>query len=480
MNWVGRRSTPSATGACRSRTLGPYSTVLVARSARAPVAWAEAVTRAFHGSSTQARRAGKPRTALSGSSGPLSVGGVSARARASSVVASSRASLSAWQAGLDRAILEEMKRLRSLLMPLAALCLGADSLAQPASRQDATGLYRSAAKSVVVVATQTKSGLSYGSGVVIGPGRIVTNKHVVAGSNGWVAVKQGDRFWRAEVFRLGVSDLALLDVLLKVGEEFKLPPAFLRPTQTVSIGERVYAIGAPLGLEQTMSEGLISGLGAGADHGFLLQTTAAISQGSSGGGLFDSRGRLVGITIMYLDKGQQLNFALPADEVVSLTKNPPATAPTDADEDGWVELPPAVMPPPRRPLPRPLSRISCYFIGVFLDDVAQRVITKESVQIWLEGKVRKAGLQVVDSENGGECAQLAISVDSFVSDQGVVTYSGTIEVHQAVEFDQIGPRAVTTWSRGLFGFAGSNVVFSSLKTMLEKSFGEFTTARLTE
>jgi hypothetical protein len=117
---------------------------------------------------------------------------------------------------------------------------------------------------------------------------------------------------------------------------------------------------------------------------------------------------------------------------------------------------------------------------VFLDDVAQRVITKESVQIWLEGKVRKAGLQVVDSENGGECAQLAISVDSFVSDQGVVTYSGTIEVHQAVEFDQIGPRAVTTWSRGLFGFAGSNVVFSSLKTMLEKSFGEFTTARLTE
>jgi tetratricopeptide (TPR) repeat protein len=91
----------------------------------------------------------------------------------------------------------------------------------------------------------------------------------------------------------------------------------------LEVGEKVYAIGAPQGLELTLSEGLISGL---REYGSarLIQTTAAISPGSSGGGLFDTQARLVGITTFVVKNGQNLNFALPGEWVSALgfTLNP--------------------------------------------------------------------------------------------------------------------------------------------------------------
>ena len=77
-------------------------------------------------------------------------------------------------------------------------------------------------------------------------------------------------------------------------------------------GQRVYAIGAPAGLELTISEGIVSALRK-VDDGTVIQTTAPISPGSSGGGLFDMSGRLVGIMTFQHRYGQNLNFALPAD-----------------------------------------------------------------------------------------------------------------------------------------------------------------------
>lgn len=85
------------------------------------------------------------------------------------------------------------------------------------------------------------------------------------------------------------------------------------------MGEKVYAIGAPEGLELTISGGLISGL-RDFDKDRVIQTSAAISPGSSGGGLFDAEARLVGITTFYLKEGQTLNFALPADLILELGK----------------------------------------------------------------------------------------------------------------------------------------------------------------
>jgi tetratricopeptide (TPR) repeat protein len=100
----------------------------------------------------------------------------------------------------------------------------------------------------------------------------------------------------------------------------------------------VYAIGAPEGLELTFSEGIISSL-RDFDGSQYIQTSAAISQGSSGGGLFDTEGRLVGITAFFIAEGQNLNFALPAGWIAELERagRPAARAAApDAGDARWL------------------------------------------------------------------------------------------------------------------------------------------------
>ena len=116
-----------------------------------------------------------------------------------------------------------------------------------------------------------------------------------------------------------------------------LQPVQLRSSPELATGERVYAVGSPEGLELTFSEGLISAL---RDNGgaHVIQTTAPISPGSSGGGLFDTRGRLVGITTFQLKEGQSLNFALPSEWVKATLDRVPTTSGKPSPQQGDVEL----------------------------------------------------------------------------------------------------------------------------------------------
>ena len=79
----------------------------------------------------------------------------------------------------------------------------------------------------------------------------------------------------------------------------------------------MYSIGSPQGLTNTLSEGIISGLRSDGLAQF-IQTSAAISEGSSGGGLLDSQGRLIGITTFSIEDSEGLNFAVAIDEVLRL------------------------------------------------------------------------------------------------------------------------------------------------------------------
>jgi S1-C subfamily serine protease len=87
----------------------------------------------------------------------------------------------------------------------------------------------------------------------------------------------------------------------------------IRSYESIKVGERVYSIGAPLGLELTLSDGLVSGRRL-EDRVRLIQTTAPISPGSSGGGLFDTKGNLIAITTFFLKGSQNLNFAVAAED----------------------------------------------------------------------------------------------------------------------------------------------------------------------
>jgi S1-C subfamily serine protease len=149
----------------------------------------------------------------------------------------------------------------------------------------------------------------FASGVVVGPGRVVTSCHAVAST---AAVQVRVRNQRLPT-RLEYADLERDLCQLEVDELNRRAVRIVAATQ-LKVGQRVYAIGTPKGLELTLSEGLISSLRPRA-RSFVIQTSAPMSRGSSGGGLFDDEGRLVGIAAFQYARGQNLNFAVPASWV---------------------------------------------------------------------------------------------------------------------------------------------------------------------
>jgi hypothetical protein len=182
--------------------------------------------------------------------------------------------------------------------------------------ESAQELFKLLSPSVFVVEVLDASGsvVATGSGVALGSDEVVTNEHVVKEGKTW-RIRHGPETWPASIERLDLDhDLCELK---SVG--LNAQPVSVRASPSLAVGERVYAIGAPEGLELTLSEGVVSGL---RDYGGgrVIQTSAAISPGSSGGGLFDTRGRLIGITTFSMKKGQNLNFALPTEWVEALVR----------------------------------------------------------------------------------------------------------------------------------------------------------------
>ena len=104
-----------------------------------------------------------------------------------------------------------------------------------------------------------------------------------------------------------------MDAIVKIkGRRF--PCANLGNSESVEVGDEVVAIGNPLGLKNTISPGIISGIRE--MEGFkVFQLTAPISSGSSGGPLFNLYGEVIGVTYSSMIKGQNLNFAIPINDV---------------------------------------------------------------------------------------------------------------------------------------------------------------------
>ena len=180
--------------------------------------------------------------------------------------------------------------------------------------KSASEVFETAAGSIVVVKAEDSKGKSvaFGSGVVIAPGVVATNCHVIEKAVRY-AVKHGASQFTA---RLKHADWER-DVCSLTAQGLNAPASILGGTKQLKVGQRVYAIGAPSGLELTLSEGILSSL-RDMHGGRYLQISAPISQGSSGGGLFDDEGRLIGLPTFYLSEGQQLNFAVPVEWIEAL------------------------------------------------------------------------------------------------------------------------------------------------------------------
>jgi len=155
-------------------------------------------------------------------------------------------------------------------------------------------------------------------------GHVVTNFHVIQGaSEATVKLADGRDYQAALVGTSPAHDIAVL----KIGVGFKRPPAVPVGTSAdLKVGQKVFAIGNPFGLDWTLTTGVVSALdrslpgeagGPAIDH--LIQTDAAINPGNSGGPLLDSAGRLIGInTAIYSPSGASagIGFAVPVDTVM--------------------------------------------------------------------------------------------------------------------------------------------------------------------
>lgn len=168
--------------------------------------------------------------------------------------------------------------------------------------------------SVVLVSTFDRTGkaVGFGSGFVVrSGGAIATNYHVIDG-----AASAAVRFENGTIYNVEYvtaydkkRDIAVLKI-----DAASLVPLKIGDSAKCVAGEKVVAIGNPLGLQNTVSDGIISSLNRTVDNQGYIQITAPISPGSSGGPLFNMAGEVVGINTAGFTQGQNLNLAIPINE----------------------------------------------------------------------------------------------------------------------------------------------------------------------
>ena len=184
-----------------------------------------------------------------------------------------------------------------------------------------------------VIKVSTPGGL--GSGVVISPkGHAITNAHVVQNETAlratvWLPQEDGTlrRTDIDDVELIAVNnhlDLALVRIEHPAAGSFDFAP--IQDLEKLEIGQPVFAIGNPLGLERTLTQGVISTTQRNFNGLTYIQTDTPINPGNSGGPLFNTRGEVIGITNMGILGGEALGFAIPARYVKDFVRNREAFA----------------------------------------------------------------------------------------------------------------------------------------------------------
>lgn len=222
----------------------------------------------------------------------------------------------------------------------------------------------------------TTKGTSAGSGVIISEdGYIVTNHHVISGAienSITIKLSNGEKYIAEVIGADEKSDLALLKI-----DENNLPYSSFADSSELVLGQDAIAIGNPLGLGITCSNGIVSALEKEIKindvYLSVLQTNAAVNAGNSGGGLFDINGNLIGIVnaktnSSYSSSVEGMGYAIPSNKVVKIVQ--------DLKENGYVKDRPA--------LGIYASRYSTNVEGVYITDVIE------------DSSADKAGLQTGD------------------------------------------------------------------------------------
>lgn len=216
-------------------------------------------------------------------------------------------------------MIDILKKISLTILLIYALFLPIPAFALMEGERIAS-LFEEQADSVVLIAAAQKNDQEnkLGSGFVVSEdGLIVTNAHLVSQVDKIIVKLRNNRAYRH--VRVVAVDEEKDIAVLKINAQ-GLKAVKVGNSKHVEIGQRVVTIGNPLGFEGTVSDGLISSLREG-NKGFrIFQTSVPLSNGSSGGPLFDLKGKVIGITTASHLKGQNLNFAVPINYVKPLLR----------------------------------------------------------------------------------------------------------------------------------------------------------------
>ena len=245
------------------------------------------------------------------------------------------------------------------ILALVVLGLGADSAR---AQENLPQLIKKIQPAVVTVIGYNANGkvIRMGSGFFINNhGQVITAAHVIYGvARAEIKTADGAHY----PLKMMVAEDRAADLVKLVAEGLQdnrsyLPIAPILP----EVGERVVVVGSPLGLEQTVTDGMVSGIRQIPGRGEILQISAPISPGSSGGPVANLRGEVVGVATFQMGRGQNLNFAIPGKRVAALRDFPPRPlaetreGETPQPQPGMKpSLPPrpqVLVPPPRMQLP---------------------------------------------------------------------------------------------------------------------------------
>lgn len=199
--------------------------------------------------------------------------------------------------------------MRSITVFLTAIFLTFPVFAQA---QSAAEIAKNHSQAVVVIETLDERGnvTGQGSGFIVTPGgAIISNLHVVRGAAKIrVRLTSGDVYQTDQIIATDdVRDIVIIKI-----DGFNLPTVRLGDSDRTESGESIVAISSPEGLANSISTGIISGMRRLETHR-VFQITAPISDGSSGGAVFDSKGEVIGIITYLMKSGQNINFALPVN-----------------------------------------------------------------------------------------------------------------------------------------------------------------------
>jgi S1-C subfamily serine protease len=234
----------------------------------------------------------------------------------------------------------------TIFLPFVWGCWGAQAGAQ----ENLPALIKRIQPAVVTVVGYNAKGKAFrlGSGFFVNrEGHLITNMHVISGAARIeVKMPQGGLYPVNTVLAEDKkADLVKLAVQITGGTPHYLPVSGKRP----EVGEHVLTIGSPLGLEQSVSEGLVSAFRQVRGRGEFIQISAPISPGSSGGPVVNLQGQVIGVASFQI-KGQNINFAVPGSRVLALPNGPPRSL---GGQVGNKSLPPR----PGVRVPRPQMRV---------------------------------------------------------------------------------------------------------------------------